>query len=885
MSAAPSNPVLTGLGVRHQNDPFELLALPPSDHADRRVIDALAQRMAQVAAHALSETPEGNEARLALHAAAARLLDPAVRRALLLRAGVAPEKPRPAAAGRAGLSSRALLVIASEGGWNPRALRRLAMIAHAEGVPSGQLPAALRSLTGLGRRDAAPAGGARVGQSPGGALLAIQRRTLAPTIAVGLTATLALLALGLTWMMLSYRLAAGDAGGTRGAPAGAEPAVERIESVTEAAPSEGPAEAAAAPESVSVEAEPDWAAALIGMSRAAEAPEPDVVAVTMENLGGQWVRIEPARRTALLAAFVELVHRIDEQGAVRIVDRIGRLIGSDDPAAAAWGGGVLARLSREQSLPTGVDNAIIAATAATIGSSTPGQPPSFETGVLAALEHVGGRWASGAIPGDPGIAAWLAACDRLRDASPELAGRATRTVLCAVLRNGPDPYDHSGAHEVIARLTERLALPEDRESAAMVLAALADQGFGTRGLSVMVSTMGRQPWARTLGPSLVLSPSATSAERSHFRSELEAALLGTQVTSWASEEFIAMARAILSRPVPTTTVPTLAETVVASRLCWAAADLLWSRRLAAEATLAGLRTDVDQLVAAPTRAAEGLGGDASRDWALRYLAAARNIPVRQSLLSELVRSKPKLGPIAAELLVGEALMGTPAQVRRDALQAVPLFAGEPSVVNALLELLPRAPAVASTRDVAVEISGVPLPAIDDPRWAISARRAVVGRLTELLAAEGDGRRIDALATMLAESYAARSTPGRDPSAATAGDLDVLAAAVQRGWAAELGRADRTGSAGATVDRLRRALDSRLALTEGAVSAFAAYQVSALETAAEAVRAERPERAADVAGVLDGVASARRGSRDIFEQILHVERGFVRLWLIRMGSTP
>jgi hypothetical protein len=879
--------VLAGLGVLHQNDPFELLALTPADHADRRVIDALAQRMSQVAAHPLSETPEGNEARLALHAAAARLLDPAVRRALLLRAGVTPAKPQAPSVGRGGLSSRALLVIASEGGWNQRALRRLAMIAHAEGVPSGQLPAALRSLTRLGRRDASPAERARVGQSPGGAPAALQRRSLGPTIAVWLIAVLALLALGLTWMSLSHRstsAAVNRAGrAPDGTPAGIEP--ERIDAVTEADPSSGPAESAAVPEPIAVEAEPDWAAALIGMSRAAEAPEPDVVALTMEHLAGQWVDMEPARRTVLLAAFVDLVHRIDDQGAVRVVDRLGGLIGSDDPAAAAWGGGVLARLSREQSLPTAVDNAIIAATAATIGASGPGQAPSFEAGVLAALEHIGGRWASGRIPEAAGLAAWLAVSDRLRAASPEMAGRATRTVLSAVLREGPDPFDNGGAHEVIARLTERLALPEDRESAAMVLAALADQGFGTRGLSVMVSAMGRQPWAKSLGASLVLSPSATAAERSRFRSELEAALLGTQVTSWASEEFIAVARATLSRPVPAATVPTLAETVVASRLCWAAADLLWSRRLAAEATIAGLRTDADQLVAAPIRPAEGLGGDASRDWALRYLTAARNIPVRQSLLSELVRSKPKLGPIAAELLVSEALMGTPAQVRRDALQAVPLFAGEPSVVNALLELLPRAPAVASTRDLVVEISGVPLPAIDDPRWAVSARRAVVGRLTELLAAEGDGRRIDALAMMLAESYAARSSPGRDPTPATAADLDVLAAGVQRAWAAELGRADRTGSAGATQDRLRRALDSRLALSEGAVSAFAAYQVSALETAAEAVRAERPERAADVAAVMAEVASARRGSRDIFEQILHVERSFVRLWLIRMGATP
>lgn len=104
MSAPRISPIERFLGpAEASGGPFALLALPVEHVDDDAILVALDRQVDRVNAHVERDTPEADEVRLALHAAAAQLLDPVVRRHLLLRwsatrptAAPPAELPRPA---------------------------------------------------------------------------------------------------------------------------------------------------------------------------------------------------------------------------------------------------------------------------------------------------------------------------------------------------------------------------------------------------------------------------------------------------------------------------------------------------------------------------------------------------------------------------------------------------------------------------------------------------------------------------------------------------------------------------------------------------------------------------------------------------------------------
>ena len=166
--------------------PFALLALDPArcDRAD--VLAALDRQLARIAAHAQGQTPSADEVRVALHAAAAQLLDPEVLRSMRARwsAGSVggaepPGKAGPHPVGGAsaptptdpetsharsgppvatasprvrptGLDPRfeaeARSMIALAGGPSPEALMRLGALARSRGVSVDRVPEIVRLL-------------------------------------------------------------------------------------------------------------------------------------------------------------------------------------------------------------------------------------------------------------------------------------------------------------------------------------------------------------------------------------------------------------------------------------------------------------------------------------------------------------------------------------------------------------------------------------------------------------------------------------------------------------------------------------------------------------------------------------------------------------------
>jgi len=124
--------------------PFAVLGLDPREADETAIIRARAERMRRIESHPLANTPEADEARLALVAAAAQLLSPTIR-ASFSRGSTAPAPETGATL--AALEHDALLMIGLSGGWNELSRRRIVLLGHARGASNTDIAAALRSIS------------------------------------------------------------------------------------------------------------------------------------------------------------------------------------------------------------------------------------------------------------------------------------------------------------------------------------------------------------------------------------------------------------------------------------------------------------------------------------------------------------------------------------------------------------------------------------------------------------------------------------------------------------------------------------------------------------------------------------------------------------------
>ncbi len=104
-----------------------------------------------MAAHPQGNTPEADEVRLALHAAAAQLLDPSVRGHLLSAKGkptpITPRTDREQNEGSS-ITGDVVLELAREGGWTRDSMHRVSQLAMARGAKPQDLMRAVRTVSG-----------------------------------------------------------------------------------------------------------------------------------------------------------------------------------------------------------------------------------------------------------------------------------------------------------------------------------------------------------------------------------------------------------------------------------------------------------------------------------------------------------------------------------------------------------------------------------------------------------------------------------------------------------------------------------------------------------------------------------------------------------------
>lgn len=918
MRPTPREAAIAGiLGLPPDADASGLLGVDASRTDEGEIVAALNQRLAIVNAHRYGGTPLGDEARLALHAAAAQLLG------TFRRSGDAftPHAEGPSAADRAAslppahlaLQQDAVLALGAHGGWNAATMHHLTMLAHARGLTGDDLAVALTRLA----RQSAPGLHAHAsnGNADSRGAADDPGRFSPPTdtpirtttndmallgamaVAVILTLVAAAAVLIAIPVMRSTGLTAQQAAQSEGALP------------TPAPPTDPPPEAAAVvtPEaSIEVQASPDAAPTTkpdtvvtdlrlaSDRHRRGDASAARVFERALATLANAWHVLPPDQRRAAMGAVIDYLYLVRDDAAQtqRAVDFItGPLVidgGEPTLAARVWQVGAVARLMREQNLPA----AAVEGLRRFLNTTAPVQARAangFVSGAAVALRQE----LEGLLPGPnapPETIAdtrawedWLACVGGLGMEDHQLEQRLLLSGLEAVLVHGPEPTDERVFH-IIRRFVVALSWRAEDPARSRLLAWFEDPGVSIADLHALTNVLATASAAPGVDPTMVLPALATPAQRTQIQERFAAVwnVQSAQAHGEIAERWIAQARRHLAGERPERDADLADDAAVSARLV-ASASLLW-QGLANEADtiLLNLRQGIGT-TAAPRREATrtiylAAHSEPSR-WAVRYLDQKRP-ELRADMLEELAQNGPTHA-VEAELAVEAFLRGTTQPMRQWAEAVISRYAGTALVVSAALEALPLPASDSRRREMVERVTGVRLPRND--AWEAIARRVLVERLLELMAAEGELARIDRAAQSIAQAY--ERVLSASPDGHASGDTPPELAA-QLLWNLARARADRlvpTAQWPLQPSEIDRRLSGRTRMAHGRVQWFAAYQSALLEIELFNAAADRPALAGALVELLEGLQRARREASSVLEQIAIVERARLEIWMYRLTA--
>jgi len=982
--------------------PFALLGLPVQEADDAEVVAALQAQLERVDESPLRETPEADEVRLALHAAAAQLMDPSVRGHMLARwrrsprrdrevsgspsgpgpapmseggASVAPSKPArsssseersgpaagtsqpapvepPNGAGAPGsppisreqlivLEHDAILTLAKHGGWNRRSLRDIAMLAHARGIGSDKVAAALsrlmhhRELAGVPSSPSAGEHGASSEdrRAPSGEGSNAESHPSSPGVARafeedpgGLWAALVVLmiftigalvtsvaifmpdlwrsAIGLEARETQAAdVAPGDLNGASDqAPDLASRDAEQREKSQD--PDAGPSAPAQRAVEPSAEELLERAGDLI---RSEPARSSRLFATAVKRIAEHWTTLEPDELVSHNTAIIEYLYRagvnpdVARRGAEALA-RLGEMASPDagsgggDAVAAVWAGGTLVRLSGEQDLVFAVESVVDEALAGMGFDQIRGGERTFGAGLRGALSRAiepltRPTEARTATENDEPWARWARGVRRAEQITGASLEDLRLSALAALATAAPEPSEREWVHAAMTRLVGEVGWDESQSARAWLVRMFESPRVSRADLAVLTGALVRLGTLPGLDPSMAIGADATDADRVVMRDRY-AGLWGIEsspdVDAFPLEWRAAVERVVRSDAGDRESIDHLAGAASLALLNEAAAMRWLGDASGAMARLEAATENVEAALGGAEAGSEAvLDSTVGDEWATRYLELGNNLAGRLAMLDKLSTMRTRdLGPMAAEVLVTEAMRGNRSRVRARAHELVRGMLTEPNIVLGALELLPRAPPTRRNLDLIETIAGTSLPAHDDPRWMLLARRGIVERGLEVVAAETDLAAIDRLATVLAEAYRARSRLRGVPDATdTAGSPDAgraaraLRAALMRSMDREFDHPTLGFSPGDVEDR--RA--SRAALARGPVAGFLAEQLAVAELLALAAAWERPDTAERVGAILDDLASRRRTVGHVFAQLEAAEHAIARLWSLRMEA--
>jgi len=885
---------------------FGLLGLDPRSCTREAVEASLQQQLDRVASHAEGDTPEADEVRLALHAAAAQLLDPRVRDHLAARwkdearrleddrgtppssiaGGQRPPTPSPDSTVRDNFTPRrrsgddaakfivgaAVITVAMIG------LVIAAIIVFAA-RPTAPVPvaggAAAAGPTGAGTAAAPPAVDTQAAEL---AQAASAAATIEPSAPVA---------------------AAGRARAPRGSMVDPRKTLKDLRDAAPLARTD-PAASVAALEPILRQLADWWAAYDASTRRACDDAVIECLYAMSSSLEAQTALHKliaaPSLRLSTASSPAEAIDR--PQSGERLPMHV------DEVWPAAWSVGLLTRLTRERDLPTRLVAMNSAALDTSLGQSRPTLESTFESGATLAARRIPtllltdpqARTSVRESAVGPGgstaaIKRWIQACSALASDDNSLE-RMLADGLEAILAGAKEPEEDLGVFEAIGAIASHIKWRSGGPARPRLLDWFRDSRVSDADLRVATSAIASKSGAEGVDASMILSVNPAIDARSQLRARFaQAWSIESAGGERASQVWVDAAGALRVLPPTTGVIDSLRNAAAAARLN-EAARLLWRGERAAAESLLREGAVVLQIGAGLSAAATGTnvitfdvtGSGADGAWAERYFAAERSIPARLELLAQLERSGRPIGTVDASLLVQEAVIGSPMQVRYAAARIAGQWADESTVVIAALDELPLAPRTRTTADMMERITRQALPPMTDPDWELAIRRALVERLLGMLATGTTEASLEHYAVLIADSYlrAAGQEPARGAGAAAEG--------ANRGsellWTAVRAEADAVApvlSAPIQLDQIDRRRTGRRTLASGPVQAFAAEQVSIAEAMAYVVCGEKPTASKGIESVINRMQTARRGSTHVFDQLFATEMAILELWLLRFDQ--
>ncbi len=626
--------------------PFALLGLRPGIADDAVIIAALEGRLAAVAAHRQSETPEADEVRLALHAAAAQLLDPAVRVHLARKWGgesAAQQAALAAPTSEAGrgvlLEHDALLTLAHYGGWSRGALHRLMLLARARDASPDELVGALRRLSSRGAPHArnvprpAPLPSGRGESRP----VPVQFTTLPKPLAdepprpadprppemvrpeeddpakrllrrgafvfVGGFVALAVLgsiaAILITAPRPPREPPPVPAPPARAAaePARVEPFPLRPAGAEEVAP-----RASVAPSASELNA------VLRGLDAAVDGLSLDagealaLFRSSVEDVAAHWCLLTPDRQRAATNSVVEFMHSASAVPLIAsaaaevvasgsVVMRDGSAPAAEGVWAAVWSVGTLVRLGGESGLSAAVSRVIEDALRQSIGGAGPAAGRTFEAGAVAALGLLPRRFVLGERPDrDADLERWKRWVRAVEAAAPEQPARRTELLLAgldALVLAGPEPDGDHAVADAMVELTLALTWRRGDRSRTWLAQAFSNPRVSNADLHVITTALATRSNAEGVDPLMSLPARSIDAQRRDLWNKYETAWglpTAAQRDDLADSWLRELRRIARESERDRAPIDHLARAVLAARLN-AAAALRWSGGLDAAALL------------------------------------------------------------------------------------------------------------------------------------------------------------------------------------------------------------------------------------------------------------------------------------------------------------
>ncbi len=852
--------------------PFALLDLPAADVGIPRVLAALHLRLEQVQASPHAATPAAEDVRLALHAAAAQLCDPAVRRLLLGTWGTGAAELHDVGddGGDVGLLIERDLHIAVglSGGWNAAAMQRLALACEGRGVSLHQLGAVLESIMMR-----APAGRVSVPlrEQPVPSRVvadAAATNTLPRDLVVAIGVSAALVVCVVAGLVTFFGSGAGSASKQdvvamieRGGASGPL----KMEAPSPVVRSEVPADLEIS-DARSIDREiASLAKALAGEDATDASASIDArLRTAFDAFSMNWHLLRREEITAVVSSLIDLSFAsVQKQREKEVVGVVVRALGKPpagrrEVRSVVAAGAVAARLLQERDLPRSMREDLESALRANAVTASLGSGLRFEVAAEQIVLPLADAIAGGASWADVGT--WKGFLD-VRDAALGGASRAKDLATIAALRGVLRSAATENAEEAIALLAGSMTWDKTSDLRAAIKSWFEDPGVPIARLAALTRAMVKSP-LRGVDSTMTLAVTASREERQAL-GEAFAAVLRNDQDPIAAEKVRAWAAA--ADEVLAKSVSTPAEAIdLAARM----AELTAIR----QAQLDGRSDDLSGRIEAagtPTTLPPGISvkerpiataGSKAFEYAAIGVPQAPRVEFWKKRLADSGAPDVLLARVAIE----EASRGSPAAVRDAARDFVRARAGDETMLIAALDVVFTIPESRENLEWLSDIAGRRIAWSGRGHSREAAHRALLELAAERFPTIGSGAAIDLAAARLGKAWLLRIGESAEDDAVHATD------SIRRVAIPMLAIGGR-GSEG----EVRRRLDARLAIARGGIQVAVWWQAAVVELTAIDVAKRAP--GVDVRAGLAAWDAQRRGASTAFEQLLAGERAVLSMF--------